>query len=244
MKSTLKVFKILTITLLISLSFFKVNCFASIKVNHFDSVNEIYNFTNIGVNDGLSQNTVETIFQDTKGYIWIGTNDGLDRYNGYQFKHYKHDKYNSNTISNNYIVDIIEDNENQLWVATINGLNRININTNETKRYYSEPAKGNLSDNNLWEILFTSNNKLLVATIDGVNLYNKSTDSFTQIFNNNELPSQFVYSLAEDKNENIWVGTDKGLVKFDKNLNKIKDYSKEVKFTDYSAHLKVAGSFI
>ena len=232
MKSTLKVFKTLTITTLISLSFFKTNCFASIKVNHFDSVKETYNFTNIGVNDGLSQNTVGTIFQDTKGYIWIGTNDGLDRYNGHQFKHYKHDKYNNNTISNNYIVDIIEDNKEQLWVATSNGLNRININTNETKRYHSEPNEGNLSNNNLWEILFTSNNKLLVASIDGVNLYDKNTDSFTQVFNNNELPSQFVYSLTEDKNENIWVGTDKGLVKFDKNLNKIKDYSKEVKFSE------------
>ena len=232
MKLGLKILKTLVITLLISLYFFKANCFASIKVNHFNSVKEIYNFTNIGVEDGLSQNTVETIFQDTKGYIWIGTNDGLDRYNGYQFKHYKYDKYNDNTISNNYIVDIIEDDENQVWVATINGLNRININTNEVKRYHGEPTKGNLSDNNLWEILFTSNNKLIVATINGVNLYDKNTDSFTRIFNNDELPSQFVYSLTEDKNENIWVGTDKGLVKFDKNLNKIKDYSKEVKSSE------------
>ena len=51
-----------------------------------------YNFKNITSEDGLSQSTVETIYQDSKGYIWIGTNDGLDRYNGYEFKQYKYNK--------------------------------------------------------------------------------------------------------------------------------------------------------
>lgn len=220
MKSIVKIFKIFIITLLIYINIFNIDCFASIK--------ESYNFRNIGVNDGLSQNTVETIFQDKKGYIWIGTNDGLDRYNGYQFKHYKHDKYDKNTISNNYIVDIIEDDEEYIWVATIDGLNRINTTTNEINRYYSDPNNGNLSNTNLWEIIFTSENKLIVTTIDGVNLYDKETDSFERILSNDELSSQFIYSITEDKDKNIWIGTDNGLTKFDKNLNKIKDYNKEI----------------
>ena len=79
----------------------------SISTSYANVVNS-YNFKNITVEDGLSQSTVETIYQDSKGYIWIGTNDGLDRYNGYDFKYYKHDKDDDNSIANNYIVDIIE----------------------------------------------------------------------------------------------------------------------------------------
>ena len=91
----------------------------------YASMVENYNFKNITIEDGLSQSTVETIYQDSKGYIWMGTNDGLDRYNGYEFKYYKHDKDDKNSIPNNYIVDIIEDKKGYIWVSTINGLSRI-----------------------------------------------------------------------------------------------------------------------
>ena len=217
-------FKVVVVTLLIFMSSFSMYSFASIE--------ERYNFRNIGVEEGLSQNTVETIFQDSKGYIWIGTNDGLDRYNGYKFKHYKYDRYDENTISNNYIVDIIEDNDGYIWVATINGLNRIDTETNTIKRYYSDPKKGNLSNDNLWEIIFTSNNQLIVTSVDGVSLYDEKTDSFKRILNNNELPSQDVYSIWEDADQNIWIGASNGLVKFDKNLTKIFDYSEKIKFSE------------
>ena len=92
----------------------------------YADINKHFNFKNLTIEDGLSQSTVETIFQDSKGYIWFGTNDGLDRYNGYEFKHYKFDKYDKNSLPNNYIVDIIEDKYGYLWISTIAGLSRIN----------------------------------------------------------------------------------------------------------------------
>ena len=184
---------------------------------------ENYNFKNLTVEDGLSQSTVETIYQDSKGYIWIGTNDGLDRYNGYEFKYYKHDKDDKNSIANNYIVDIIEDKDGYIWVSTINGLSRINPENDNIKNYYLENA--NLSDNNLWQILYTKGDKFLVSSINGLNLYDKENDTFNRIlFNKDELPSQFIYSLNEDSNGHIWVGTDKGLVELDKDLKLIKSY--------------------
>ena len=109
----------------------------------YANISENYNFKNITSEDGLSQSTVETIYQDSKGYIWIGTNDGLDRYNGYEFKHYKHDKYDKNSIANNYIVDIIEDKNGYIWVSTTNGLSRIDTDKDEIKNYYSEKDNGN-----------------------------------------------------------------------------------------------------
>ena len=195
----------------------------------YANIVENYNFKNITIEDGLSQSTVETIYQDSKGYIWIGTNDGLDRYNGYEFKYYKHDKDDKNSIPNNYSVDIIEDKNGHIWVSTINGLSRIDPDTDEIKNYSSDKNNGNLSDNNLWQILYTTEGKFLVSSINGLNLYDEENDTFNRVLSKeNELPSQFIYSVKEDSNGHIWVGTDKSLVELDKNLNLVKSYEDTV----------------
>ena len=200
--------------------------FSCLKIStSYANIRESFNFKNITIEDGLSQSTVETIYQDSKGYIWIGTNDGLDRYNGYEFKHYKHDKYDKNSIANNYIVDIIEDKNGYIWVSTIGGLSRINPDKDEIKNYYSKEDSGNLSNSNLWQLLCTKDNRLIASTIDGLNVYDKNKDKFTRIlYKEGELPSQYIYSLEEDINGHIWVGTDNGLVELDKDLNIVKSY--------------------
>ena len=200
--------------------------FSCLKIStSYANIRESFNFKNITIEDGLSQSTVETIYQDSKGYIWIGTNDGLDRYNGYEFKHYKHDKYDKKSIANNYIVDIIEDKNGYIWVSTIGGLSRINPDKDEIKNYYSKEDSGNLSNSNLWQILCTKDNRLIASTIDGLNVYDKNKDKFTRIlYKEGELPSQYIYSLEEDLYGHIWVGTDNGLVELDKDLNIVKSY--------------------
>ena len=200
--------------------------FSCLKIStSYANIRESFNFKNITIEDGLSQSTVETIYQDSKGYIWIGTNDGLDRYNGYEFKHYKHDKYDKNSIANNYIVDIIEDKNGYIWVSTIGGLSRINPDKDEIKNYYSKEDSGNLSNSNLWQLLCTKDNRLIASTIDGLNVYDKNKDKFTRIlYKEGELPSQYIYSLEEDLYGHIWVGTDNGLVELDKDLNIVKSY--------------------
>ncbi|MBQ3422428.1 MAG: histidine kinase [Romboutsia sp.] len=215
-KRNKKLKKILTIACMISC----MNISTS-----YAHISESFNFKNITIQDGLSQSTVETIYQDSKGYIWIGTNDGLNLYNGYDFKYYKHDEYNENSIANNYIVDIIEDKNGYIWVATINGLSRIDTDKDEIKNYYSEKDKGNLSDSNLWQILYTTEGKFLVSSVNGLNLYDEEKDTFNRVLSKeNELPSQFIYSVKEDSKGHIWVGTDKGLVELDKDLNLVKSY--------------------
>ena len=208
--------------------------FSCLKIStSYANIRESFNFKNITIEDGLSQSTVETIYQDSKGYIWIGTNDGLDRYNGYEFKHYKHDKYDKNSIANNYIVDIIEDKNGYIWVSTIGGLSRINPDKDEIKNYYSKEDSGNLSNSNLWQILCTNDNRLIASTIDGLNVYDKNKDKFTRIlYKEGELPSQYIYSLEEDINGHIWVGTDNGLVELDKDLNIVKSYQDAIEDSD------------
>ena len=123
----------------IKVTLFLVFIFSFMKVNiSYAYISESINFNNITIEDGLSQSTVETIFQDSRGYIWIGTNDGLNRYNGYEFKYYKHDKYDKNSIANNYIVHIAEDKEGYIWVSTLAGLSKIDPKNDEIKNYYSK----------------------------------------------------------------------------------------------------------
>ena len=77
-------------------------------------------FKHITNEQGLSNSTIETIFQDSKGFIWFGTRDGLNRYDGYQMVVYRYDAKDSNSISDNYIRFIYEDRDKMVWVATIN----------------------------------------------------------------------------------------------------------------------------
>ena len=130
------------------------------------------NFKNITSEDGLSQGTVETIIQDDQGYIWLGINDGLCRYNGYEFKIYKHDEELENSITNNYIVDIKQDNSGNIWVGTANGLNKIDTKTDLITNYNMNDEEKSLSHYNIGDILITKSGDVLVGTSDGLNIYN------------------------------------------------------------------------
>ena len=210
----------------------------------YANIVENFNFKNITIEDGLSQSTVKTIYQDSKGYIWIGTDDGLNRYNGYEFKHYNHDEYNKNSIANDYICDIAEDKNGYIWVSTTNGLSRIDTDKDEIKNYYSEKDNGNLLDSNIWRILYTREGKLIVFGINGVNLYDEEKDTFNSIMSkSNELQSQYIYSVKEDSNAHIWVGTNKGLIELDKDLNLVKHYKDTIgNFAVYNVYDDSKGS--
>ena len=102
------------------------------KLSYAQSKNLIFN--NINIEQGISQSTIEDIFQDSEGYIWLGTNDGLNRYNGYEFKIYNYEEY-QNSISHNGITDITEDKYGNIWVNTVSGVNKINKKTEKISNY-------------------------------------------------------------------------------------------------------------
>jgi len=78
-------------------------------------------FEHIETHTGLSQSNVISIFQDSRGFMWFGTQDGLNKYDGYSFTVYKNEPHKLNSLSNNYINDIAEDTNGDLWIATLNG---------------------------------------------------------------------------------------------------------------------------
>src|SRR5687768_17301555 len=92
-------------------------------------------FKRITNEHGLSSSTIESICQDSRGFIWFGTRVGLNRYDGYQMVVYRYDPKDSNSISDNYIRYIYEDRNKVLWIGTTNGLNRLNTAKNNFTRY-------------------------------------------------------------------------------------------------------------
>ena len=99
--------------------------------------------------DGLSQSTVFCIIQDKIGFLWIGTQSGLNRYDGYTFKKYYYDPEDTTSLSHNYINSIFEDKSNQLWIGTARGLNKYNRQSDSFTRFLSEPDNPNSLSSNL-----------------------------------------------------------------------------------------------
>ena len=92
-------------------------------------------FRHLAVEDGLSQNTINCIYQDHYGFLWFGTQDGLNCYDGYDFTVYRNNPDDSATLSHNWIWDILEDDSHNLWIATWNGLTKYDRLAKTFKRF-------------------------------------------------------------------------------------------------------------
>ena len=110
---------------------------------------ESIQFHHFTIKDGLSSNSIRCLYQDKKGFIWIGTDGGgLNRFDGYHFTKFIYQEENPQSISNNQIFAILEDHLGYLWIATGNGLNRLDPNTGQFKRFYNESDNPQSLNNN------------------------------------------------------------------------------------------------
>ncbi|RKY99509.1 MAG: hypothetical protein DRQ13_02140 [Ignavibacteriae bacterium] len=151
-----------------------------------------YIFQQLTVDDGLSQSTVFATLQDSRGFMWFGTIDGLNKFDGYDFTIYSNDPNDPTTISDNVITCMFEDSKNQIWVGTVNGyLNKFNRNTETFDRYFIK------------DYLETE------LTLPGG--YYEYPLAFSRNLNIS------VTSIAEDQHGYLWIGTwGNGLLRFDK----------------------------
>ncbi len=96
-------------------------------------------FNHVSIEDGLSQSTINCAFQDHRGFMWFGTQDGLNSFDGYNFVIYRHDPTDSTSISNNWIQSIFEDRTGSLWVGTGSGLNLYDPRTKTFSAFKNDP---------------------------------------------------------------------------------------------------------
>ena len=189
---------------------------------------KMMNFENLTIDNGLSQATAEAIIQDSDGYIWIGTNDGVNRYNGSEFKVFDANDEDENSIISNYVTALIEDKNKNLWVGTDEGLSKINLNDYSINHYRYNKKNKDISYYAIIVMYMDYDGNLYMGNNKGVYLYNEKIDDFDKIFGiENGLIDENVYSINKDKDGNLWIGTNQGLHKVDANSNKAYPYSVE-----------------
>lgn len=175
-------------------------------------------FRRLAPEQGLSQSSVNAIAQDRQGFLWFGTQDGLNRYDGYNFKVYRYHPSDASSLSDNYIWRLLVDRQGNLWIGTYSGgLNRYDPEQDHFQIYRHDPRDStSLPGNNVSALYQDRSGTLWVGTWAGglsrldtagnkfVNYYHDPQDSASLIH-----PS--VGAILEDTGGDLWVGTWNGL---------------------------------
>ncbi|TKG90761.1 hybrid sensor histidine kinase/response regulator [Puteibacter caeruleilacunae] len=175
-------------------------------------------FNHLTYEHGLSSNVTNCILKDSQGFIWIGTDAGLNRFDGFDVKIYKHKSEDINTISNSVIRTLFEDSKGNIWIGTDRGLNIYNPNTQTFRHFLSEADKpGSISNNTISSITEDKNGDIWIGTFFGLNKLTEWKNGIpifkryytlknkTNSFNNNR-----IFCLYTDSKDNLWIGTEGG----------------------------------
>ncbi len=200
-------------------NFLYIICYLT-SISLFGQFNTV-KFENLSTSDGISSSTCTEIFQDKEGFLWFGTIDGLNKYNGYEFEIFRSVLKDSTSISNSRINTIDEDKEGNLWIGTNNGLNVFDKKTNKFKRVnlYRQVSLSNASKKFINDLLYDDiDNAVWVATHNGaikISLHdaNENFDNLKISYylndpsNLHSIDNNSVHSIVRDKENKIWVGT-------------------------------------
>jgi len=184
-------------------------------------------FERISVEHGLSQSTVNCVLQDSKGFMWFGTDDGLNKYDGYSFTVYKHDPDDPHSLSHNRVKSVFEDQSGELWIGTWGGgLNKLDRDTGQFTHYDTHDFQ-NYSDapeeyrNVVWSLLEDPSGVFWIASYGGgLVRFDRAKGEFkSYIPDPNDpfaLSNSWIYAMLLDHTGILWLGTDKGgLYRFD-----------------------------
>ncbi len=184
-------------------------------------------FEKINIEDGLSQSTVNCILQDDSGFMWFGTQDGLNRYDGHEFKFYKHVPGVPTSLSKDWIRTLFKDEAGRIWIGTKDGgLNRWDRSNDSFIRYQHDPANPESLSGNRVQVLHRDRggNFWIGTSASGLNRFDESTGRFEQFRHDPADPSSLsddrIRAIYEDRVGNIWIATLGGLNLFDPKTEK------------------------
>jgi ligand-binding sensor domain-containing protein/signal transduction histidine kinase len=192
-------------------------------------------FKNLAAEDGLSSNWVRCILKDDQGFMWFGTLDGLNRFDGQQFKVYQNNPKDSTSVSWSDISVLFEDSRKNLWVGTNNG--RLDLYDRDRDCFVRFNPASDLKDRTR---LYRTNcmfedrqGNLWLGADYGLNLFNPDSNTFTHYLNDpsnsTSLSADTVYALLEDRQGRFWVGTNNGLNLFDRKTGRFVRYMNDPK---------------
>lgn len=172
-------------------------------------------FTSYKVEQGLSQNSVWCMLQDKEGFLWLGTKDGLNRFDGQNFKIYRSSSKNVNSIGNNFIRSLLEPNENELWVGTDQGLYIYHKQTETFSLFDKKTSDGISIDKGVNTMMIDNNGNYWIGSFfQGIFCYNPATGDLKLYDhhpeNDSSLGSNLVWTAYLDKKGEIWIGTYEG----------------------------------
>lgn len=192
-------------------------------------------FDRFSSKEGLPDNRIRSIFQDSKGYLWIGTMNGIGKYDGYSFKKY----YNQNdpsSVSGNWAFAICEDAEHNIWIGTLNGLNVFDVKKEKFKSYKNIPGnKNSLFSNKITALHFDPAGKLWIGTQDGLTRLDPATGKF-QVFKQYPFRT-YISKIIKSEGDQIWIATAAGVLHYNTKTNVSGFYEIKVKPDPYGNYL-------
>ncbi|MCS7004765.1 MAG: SpoIIE family protein phosphatase [Cytophagales bacterium] len=192
-------------------------------------------FRHISIEQGLSQSSVHKIIQDHQGFLWICTQDGLNKFDGYQFTVYSYNAQDTNSLADDYIYCVLEDANRTIWVGTdAGGLCRFDRRTEKFKSYKADPQNPNAIASNRVSVLYEleAGKTLLVGTDDaGLCVFDIATEKFTPLAYNSPSPNtlkgnQINCIVPSRKAGKLWIGTNAGFSEMDLKTYTFRNYNK------------------
>ncbi|MDR0506639.1 MAG: response regulator [Dysgonamonadaceae bacterium] len=180
-------------------------------------------FKKYQVETGLSHNTVSCVLQDSYGFMWFGTSDGLNRFDGKKFKIYRNEMQDKFSLGNNFIQILFEDDESNIWVGTNSGIYIYSRSNEHFTHFKKETEYGVSISSEVKKIIKTSNRKIWIATLgQGIFIY----DMETGILKQNSKYTSFVWDICEDRMQRVYSSSlQEGLICYDLNGKYIESFT-------------------
>lgn len=177
--------------------------------------------------DGLSQSTINTVFQDEKGFMWIGTQDGLNRFDGYEFKVFSHSLGDSSTISSGFVRDILQLPNDRILLATEKGLNVMDQRTEHFIHYKHDEENQNAIDHdNIYALHKDLDGNIWIGTEKGLNLFDYKKGVFIHhkfMIDGHYMGNAHIRDIKSDKSGLLWIATEgHGLLHYNPRTKEIK----------------------